>query len=163
MIESFSFLFVKLLKSIYLFFLYETNRICGGIDITDEGLLLLLRRDTADWSNPGGKLRSGETQLDAVVREHREEVGVEVEVLYHIGTYIDRVGTSLLHIYPEPCALSAQGYKVHIVSGIPSLQEPEKHLALRRFPLDSLPRNLSPWTRFYLDVLLTSQKGFRFL
>ena len=135
----------------------------GGIDITDEGLLLILRRDTGDWSNPGGKLFLGETEREGVVREQREELGVDVDVLYHIGTYVDREGVSLLRIYPSPCSLIAHGYKVCILSGTPSIQEPDKHLSLRRSPLHALPENLSPWTRFYVNSLLVSQRGNRFI
>ena len=92
-----------------------------------------------------------------------KELGVDVDVLYHIGTYVDREGVSLLRIYPSPCSLIAHGYKVCILSGTPSIQEPDKHLSLRRFPLHALPENLSPWTRFYVNSLLVSQRGNRFI
>src|SRR4051794_39320531 len=56
----------------------------GGIVISD-GRVLLVRRGTepgyGEWTIPGGLLEPGETLLEAVVSELREETGVTVRVL----------------------------------------------------------------------------------
>ncbi len=56
----------------------------GGVVIVD-GRALLIRRGTeplkGQWSIPGGTLELGETLLDAVRRELREETSLEVRVL----------------------------------------------------------------------------------
>jgi 8-oxo-dGTP diphosphatase len=50
-----------------------------------RGDVLLIRRAKAprkgQWSLPGGKLEFGETLIDGVRREVREETGLEVEIL----------------------------------------------------------------------------------
>jgi 8-oxo-dGTP diphosphatase len=51
----------------------------------DRGEVLLIRRAKeprkGQWSLPGGKLEFGETLIDGVQREVREETGLEVEIL----------------------------------------------------------------------------------
>jgi 8-oxo-dGTP diphosphatase len=57
---------------------------CVGAVITDErGRLLLIKRGHEPgaglWSLPGGRVEPGETDAEALVREMREETGLEVE------------------------------------------------------------------------------------
>lgn len=50
--------------------------------VRDEGgrILWVRRRDNGRWELPGGAIERGETPLDAVVREVKEESGFDVEV-----------------------------------------------------------------------------------
>ena len=54
-----------------------------------EGRILLLRRSDGDnlRSFPGGGMELGERAADAVAREVREEIGLEVEPVALIGVY----------------------------------------------------------------------------
>lgn len=54
----------------------------GGIVRNERGLLLvenLRRNGDLDWSPPGGVVDPGETPVDALTREVREETGLEVD------------------------------------------------------------------------------------
>ena len=56
--------------------------------VNDQGELLLERRsDNGRWGMPGGALEIGENLAGAVVREVREETGIDVEVLGLVGMY----------------------------------------------------------------------------
>lgn len=59
--------------------------------VTDsEGNILLHRRsDNLLWSLPGGAMELGESALQAVIREVKEETGFDVQVLKCIGIYSD--------------------------------------------------------------------------
>lgn len=65
-----------------------------GAVIVNEGRVLLVRRGTeplrGKWSIPGGLIEIGESLRDAVVRETREETGLEVEPLELIEL-LDRI------------------------------------------------------------------------
>lgn len=60
----------------------------AGVVIKKERGLLLLHRDfegLEQWEMPGGKVEPGETPYEAAIREAREELGVDVEVVSHLG------------------------------------------------------------------------------
>jgi ADP-ribose pyrophosphatase YjhB (NUDIX family) len=50
--------------------------------VVEDGRILLLKQDAdagRSWSLPGGKLEGGETLAEALVREMKEETGLDVE------------------------------------------------------------------------------------
>ena len=71
-------------------------RVAVGAFIFDpEGRVLLVQRDRPPgeglWSVPGGKLEPGETLVQAVAREVREETGLVVEV-GALACVVERMG-----------------------------------------------------------------------
>ncbi|MDQ0253339.1 8-oxo-dGTP pyrophosphatase MutT (NUDIX family) [Evansella vedderi] len=60
-----------------------------AIIVNNEGLVLLLKRTYGDlgWSLPGGGVEVGETIHEALYRECREELGVEVQDAILTGFY----------------------------------------------------------------------------
>jgi len=56
----------------------------------DDGRLLMIHRTDNDlWAIPGGGHDVGESIADTVIREVREETGIEVAVTDFVGTYTD--------------------------------------------------------------------------
>jgi 8-oxo-dGTP pyrophosphatase MutT (NUDIX family) len=62
----------------------------SAVVVDEAGALLLQRRsDNDQWALPGGTMDLGETLAQTVVREVREETGLDVEVTGLVGIYSD--------------------------------------------------------------------------
>ncbi|MFB8003124.1 NUDIX domain-containing protein [Nocardia sp. NPDC056000] len=58
--------------------------------VDDSGRVLMQRRgDSGNWSLPGGIMEVGETLEECVVRETREETGLDIEITGLLGIYTD--------------------------------------------------------------------------
>jgi 8-oxo-dGTP diphosphatase len=67
--------------------------VAGGI-LQENGLILLAQRKKDDayglkWEFPGGKLKEGESGEECIVRELKEELGIDVEVLEFYDEYVE--------------------------------------------------------------------------
>jgi 8-oxo-dGTP diphosphatase len=109
---------------------------CGAVIINSEGQVLLLRRknppEAGKWSVPGGKLGFGETLQNALIREVKEEIGTDIEIVTLLGI-VD-------HILPEEKShWVAPIFLAKIIKGVPSNMEPDKHYDIGWFAVDDLP------------------------
>jgi ADP-ribose pyrophosphatase YjhB (NUDIX family) len=71
--------------------------------LIEDGRVLLLNQDTdagRSWSLPGGKVEEGETLAAALVREMREETGLDVEPgrLLYVCDHLPQKGTHVVHL-----------------------------------------------------------------
>jgi ADP-ribose pyrophosphatase YjhB (NUDIX family) len=86
-------------------------RCVGGILHDSEGRLLVIRRGHDPgrglWSLPGGRVETGETDAEAVVREMREETGLHVRPGALAGTVVR--GRYEIHDY----ACDVEGGELH--------------------------------------------------
>ncbi|MFI5906671.1 (deoxy)nucleoside triphosphate pyrophosphohydrolase [Dactylosporangium sp. NPDC051541] len=80
-------------------------RIIVGAAIISEGRVLACERAlppemAGKWEFPGGKVDPGETEVQALVRECQEELGVKVAVGARVGDDISMLnGTAVLKVY----------------------------------------------------------------
>lgn len=99
--------------------------------LDDEGRVLLCHRTDFDlWNLPGGGVEEGESPWEAVVREVREEVGLEVTV------------ERLTGLYWKPGRELVFQFVCEVVGG--ELGTSEEADDARYFDVDGLPDNLSP-------------------
>jgi len=95
-----------------------------GAVIVRDGLVLCARRGPGGaaggmWEFPGGKLETGESAEQALVREIAEELGCTIQVGEHV--------TTTVHAYPE-IVISLATYRCGLVDGTP---HPTEHTELR--------------------------------
>lgn len=104
----------------------ERQRASGGevvaAAIIRDGRLLVAQRGSppelaGQWELPGGKAEPGETTEDALRRELREELGIEISVGERVGGEVPLADGRML-----------RAYRVEVVSGTP---QPLEHAALR--------------------------------
>lgn len=132
----------------------------AGACIRDEqGRILLLRRSDGLWSVPGGGLEPGERLDQAVVREVREETGLEVEPAALIGVYSDPEYT---FCYPNGHQVQPiiAFFECRVVGGAlqPDLDE---ILEARYFgPADKLPNLMTCCRAKALDAFAFRGKAF---
>ncbi|MCA1192342.1 NUDIX domain-containing protein [Saccharopolyspora sp. 6V] len=80
-----------------------------GTAITRRGRLLVQQRrfparDAGRWELPGGRVEPGESEQDAVVRECKEELDVEVVPTGRVGTDVPLRGGMLLRVHTAELA-----------------------------------------------------------
>lgn len=112
-----------------------TQLIIVGAAIVANGRVLGCERaeppeSAGRWEFPGGKVDPGESELDALVRECREELDVEIEVGDRVGTDVPLAhGRALLRVW-----------LARLVTGEP---QPLEHASLRWLSVDEL--DSVPW------------------
>ena len=132
----------------------------GGCIYKDGNILLQKRTDSGEWALHGGCLELGDTFYQALVRELKEEINIDVKKATPIAILS---GKKENHIYPN----EDETYGIDMVfmvdeyEGIPTPDNIEVS-DLKWFPLDNLPENLHepdinffPILRNYLE-----NKGF---
>lgn len=130
-----------------------------GVIITrenDNGAteILLQKRKNNMWDLAvGGHVEKNESLTDAVIREAKEELGIEVlkqDVSFSTCSYTKFEERPYNFYY----------FKVSKFSKIPTIKEPEKCLDLRWFEFENLPQNLILDVRIILN---NHTKGVKFV
>ena len=102
--------------------------------------ILLIKRNTVPfkgyWGLPGGRMDPGETIEQTIVREAKEETGLDVEIVCKIGEYVEKgIKDDVDYEYYPTCFL------VKVVGGEMKRQESEIQ-DIQLFSLKALPEPL---------------------
>ena len=113
----------------------ESVAVSQAVILSEQRVLLAVRRDLRGWELPGGHVQAGESSKDALIREVYEETGHDVAIERHVGDYV-RTG-----FRPH----TASVFSCRVTGGAlrPSIETP----VVRWFDLDELPETLFPWFR----------------
>ncbi len=118
---------------------------CGALIINDRNETLLVKRTSKSrneagfWSKPGGTVEFGENVEDAVKREIKEELGIDIKLIKFLG-FTNHI------IESENQHWIAFNYLAKIIRGGPKNLEPEKIEEIKWFNFNNLPENLTQTT-----------------
>ena len=103
--------------------------------------IVLVRRNTVPfrgyWALPGGRAEPNETVEQAIIREVKEETGLDVEIVTKIGEYHEQgIQDGVEYDYYPACFL------VKIIGGNMKGQRSEIQ-DIQLFSFDSIPKNLA--------------------
>lgn len=119
---------------------------CGALIVNDKNQTLLLLRGTKSkneagfWNQPGGAVEFSEKIEDAVKREIKEELNVEIKIIKFLS-FTDQI------LKAEGQHWVALSFLAKIEKGQPKIMEPEKIAQIKWFDLDHLPEKLAQTTR----------------
>lgn len=103
------------------------------------------------WGSMGGHVEFGETPIEAVKREAKEELDIEIGDLKFLTC------TNL--IKGEKHYLDIM-FTAELVSGVPTIMEPDKIETIGWYPLDQLPSPLFEPIKIALEAVRTGQSYF---
>ena len=112
----------------------DSTAVCvAGAVIRNDTVLLVHRLPSARfwpdvWDLFGGHVDEGESLEDALRREAREELGIEVHAIRWLGQICDPIEPAVIHVY---AVLSWEGEPVNAA--------PDEHTEVRWFSTDELP------------------------
>lgn len=115
---------------------------CGALIINDKNETLLIKRgnksknEVGFWGKPGGAVEFGEKVEDAVKREIKEELNIDIELTKFLG-FTDHI------IKSENQHWVTFNYAAKIIKGMPQNMEPKKTEKIGWFSFDNLPEKLN--------------------
>jgi 8-oxo-dGTP diphosphatase len=122
-----------------------------------ENKILLIKRNTIPfkgyWALPGGRMDPGEIVEQTVVREVKEETGLDVTIVSKVGEYIEKgIKDDVEYEYYPTC------FVVKPVGGEIKKQDSEIQ-EIKQFSLTDLPEPLAFEHNLMIKDYLKNQKG----
>jgi 8-oxo-dGTP pyrophosphatase MutT (NUDIX family) len=129
-------------------------RVAAAVVLDVDGRMLVVRkRRTSTFMQPGGKIMAGETAVDALSREVAEELGVEVVApsVRPLGRHVAEAANEPGHTVDAELFLVSLAGQPHAAAEIDEIAWVD--------PADPGEMDLAPLTRGAVIGLLTSAAG----
>ena len=134
----------------------------GAVVINErDEVLLQLRPDTKTWATPSGGLEPGEDLAECVMREVREETGIEVIPESIVAAL---AGRDYLTAYPNGDQVAAVTivFRCRPHSDQAPRVNDDESLDIRYFPKDALPDKMLPRHQFIIAKALENNPSAYF-
>ena len=111
----------------------------GAVIVNSEGKMFMSKRGMAarneagKWEFPGGALEFGEGLEETIKREIKEEFGMEIEIVNQLEPFNHLISEEKQH-WVALC------FVAKIISGVPTIMEPEKSAAIGWFSLEEVEK-----------------------
>ena len=130
----------------------EQIKIGTGLIIVREGKMLITKRKgnmgAGSFGTLGGHVEFGEHPSDALRREAKEELDIEIGNLEFIScSSVMKYGKQYIDV----------SFTADIISGEPKIMEPDKIESADWYPVDSLPEPLFEYFKPVLEAWKTKQ------
>jgi 8-oxo-dGTP diphosphatase len=103
--------------------------------------ILLIKRKTIPfrnyWALPGGRMDPGETIEQTIVREVKEETGLDVEIVSVVGEYVEKGAREGVEYEYHPTCFVVKPVGGELLKQDSEIQE------LKAFNLNDLPKSLA--------------------
>lgn len=89
--------------------------VCGIIQ--QKNTYLIAKRNSEvhnhKWEFPGGKVENEETREEALIREMKEELGIDIQIIRYVTMIEDKRSTCLLRVYAYLCHIKYGEVQLH--------------------------------------------------
>lgn len=130
-------------------------KVGAGVVVMKDGMTLLAKRKGSHgegmWGSMGGHVEFGESPIETVKREAKEELGIEIgNVKFVTCTNLIRDGKHYLDV----------SFVAELVSGEPTIQEPDRIEEIGWYALTDLPEPLFDPVRIVLEAMKSGETYF---
>jgi 8-oxo-dGTP diphosphatase len=115
-----------------------------------EYLLVKHAYDARWYSAPGGGVEAGESPQTAVIRELRDELGVEIALKYLVGMYEVDWGSRTTLVYLFACEITDDDIRIN---------QPEEIESFAWFTPEQLPEHVNPLGKYLIDDVINESRG----
>ncbi|MEO6508953.1 MAG: NUDIX domain-containing protein [Patescibacteria group bacterium] len=129
----------------------------GAMIFNEKKQLFLMKRgrkaknEKGTWEAPGGGVEFGESLIEAIRREMKEEFGVDIEIIEQLPAMDHFIMEEKQHWVPSTFICEFKNGQTPIII------EPEKAEEIGWFSLDNLPQPLSVITKLNLEYYKTKR------